>query len=273
MKRLGVCVLYIVLTYFFSQKTYAQVNASFTVDRYNICSGTSILMTNTSTGANRYEWKIDGLHYSYARDTSAVLTEDCYDLKEIKLFSEDSLSGIFDSASIVVEVFDTRYFHWTGTFFNCPGDTISLAVNPEEISTLFSIQASVNVLAGCLTCPSIQFILTQAGTIVDRTSTYAGGCSEVTSYEYFCTSTSIDEKQKNAILFSPNPVRDHLTVANAKSLAIEITIYDLGGKQLFTKNICDRVSYIDLSILSAGVYIIRSKDSQGYGRMQKIIKQ
>ncbi len=272
MKRLFTPNLVFLLLTFSLPDCYSQVIAGFTVDKYNVCSGTSILLNNTSTGANRFEWQIEGIHYSYARDTSAVLQEDCYDLQEIKLIAEDTVSGFLDSVSIIVEVFDTCFFHWTGTFINCPGDTISLATNPEEISTLFTIQPSVNILNGCITCPSIQFVLTQAGTMVDRTSTYSGGCSEITTYEYFCIINAISETADRKINFSPNPLTDRLRVDNPYTSPAELKIYNLKGQQVFLFKIPEGKTLLDLSLLPAGMYFAATRFQDGRISQNKLIK-
>ncbi len=272
MKRLFPhCLIFLILTCSLPD-CFSQVIAGFTVDKYNICSGTSIQLNNTSTGANRFEWQIEGVHYSYTKDTSAVLQEACYALQEIKLLAEDTVSGFIDSASIIVEVFDTCFFHWTGTFLNCPGDTIILAINPEEISTLFTIQPSVNILTGCFTCPSIQFVLTQAGTVVDRTSTYSGGCSEITSYEYFCTINAISETADRKINFSPNPLIDRLQVDNDYTFLVEIKIYNLKGQQVFLFKIPKGKTLLDLSFLPKGMYFVEARYHDGLSSQNKLIK-
>lgn len=273
MKRLIIRHVIFLLLTFSCIDGFSQVIASFTVDRYNVCSGTSVQLNNTSTGANKFEWLIEGTHYSHARDTNVVLQEACYDLQEIKLIVEDTLSGILDSSSIVVEVFDTCFFHWTGTFLNCPGDTISLAINPEETSTLFNIQPSVNILAGCFTCPSIQFILTQPGTIADRTSTYVGGCSEITSYEYFCTINSISETEDRKIKLSPNPVIDRLQVNNTAASAAEIKILNVKGQQVFESKIKAGKTIFDLSQLPEGIYFMHTCYHDGISVQNKLIKR
>jgi hypothetical protein len=103
----------------------AQPVPEFTVDRINICNGTTVQLTNSSTGANNYEWLIDGINYPKSPDTVATLFENCYGVQEIKLYASDTINGLTDSQSIYVDVFDTCFFHWTADIFKCPGDLLN----------------------------------------------------------------------------------------------------------------------------------------------------
>jgi hypothetical protein len=246
--------------------------ASFTVDKYNVCSGSVLNLFNTSTGSNAYEWFIEGSHYSNSRDTSAILIEGCYDLKEIKLIATDTSTGISDSATQVVEVFDTCFFHLTGTFINCPGDTIRLAVNTEETQTQFYISDPVTILTGCQTCPSIEFILLTGGTYVDRTSTYDGGCSEVTSYEYVCWTTGIELPKLDEISVFPNPTTGILQVNILNYSGSKLSIADMLGNLRHEQSIKSEKVTLDLSVFPAGIYVIRIFSGSEVRLMKKVLK-
>ncbi len=252
---------------------FSQPNAEFTTNRTNICSGTSVNFFNSSTGANAYEWFIEGMHYSFSFDTSAILYEGCYDLKEIKLVARDTLSGLSDTVTKTVEVFDTCFFHWTGTFLNCPGDTITLGINSEEIATHFIIPVPVNVIAGCLTCPSITFSFMYPGQMMaDRISTYAGGCTETTTYEYFCTVSDINEINKKVLDIFPNPVSDILTLSTNLELPAELKILDYSGRVLHIQKIYNESTLVDLSYFSLGAYVIQTTSNDGLLVNRKLIK-
>jgi len=235
----------------------SQPIASFEVDRYNICSGQTVHFNNTSTSSNTYEWLIEGTHYSFSRDTLAVLYEGCYDLKEIKLIVGDTITGLFDSATIVVEVFDTCFFHWTGTFINCPNDTIFLAANAEAIATEFFISDPVTILSGCLVCPSIEFILQNSGTYVDRTTTYLGGCLDVTSYEYICFSTEINETIIVSVEIFPNPVTDHILVSTDAQAPARLEVLNITGQLVLDQNLYDKKTLINFSAFPSGIYLCK----------------
>ena len=250
----------------------AQPNASFMVDKYKVCSGSTLNFNNTSTGSNSYEWFIEGIHYSSSRDTSVILIEGCYDLKEIKLIATDTSTGISDSAIQVVEVFDTCFFHLTGTFINCPGDTIRLAINSEEIQTQFYISDPVTILNGCQACPSIEFILLTGGTYVDRTSTYDGGCSEVTSYEYVCWTTGVEVPELEEISVFPNPTTGIIHVNIKNYFESVLSIVDVLGNLKYTQTIKSEKVLIDLSMFPAGIYVIRIFSGTEVRLLQKLLK-
>lgn len=233
-----------------------QPQSSFTVDRYNVCSGTTIILSNTSAGANSFEWKIEGAHYSFQRDTIATLIEPCYDLKELRLIATDTSSNESDSSSIVVEVFDSCFFHWTGDFTLCPGDTVIQAANPEEIATQYVITPPHTLISGCLTCPSIGFVLTTSGTLVDKTSTYLGGCSETTSYHYTCNPLVVRENKIEKITIFPVPT-DQTIIIESISRIKNILITNISGEILFTADdMDDRRKEVDVSGFIRGIYFV-----------------
>jgi hypothetical protein len=245
----------------------AQPNSAFLVNRYNICSGTTLLLDNISNGANSYEWLLQNIdfsfsHYSYCEDTIVTLIEPCYRLQQIKLIATDTLTGFYDSSSIVVEVFDTCFFHWHGTFNRCTGDTIILSYNPEEIATQFIFSESIVILNGCLTCPSIEFILINQGTLVDRKSTYFGGCTELTSFDYICNSIDIRENEENQnerINIFPNPFSSSTTIIFKTAVKnAELRIYDIYGHEIKRiENIFGQEIELSRYNLINGIYYIR----------------
>lgn len=271
-RSLSVFCLVALMTVMFALPVCSQPIANFTPDRWNICSGTPLILTNSSTAANAYEWLIENVHYSFSRDTTVILYEGCYDLKTITLRAWDTLTGAIDTHFVAVEVFDSCFFHWTGDFFNCPGDTINMLVNPEEISTEFTINAPYTLLNGCLTCPSLSIILTTPGTLIDRKSTYTGGCSEITSYHYLCFINDEEELSEVKLRIYPNPVSGSLFIESAEEIK-NISIYDLPGKLVYTRQgqgISN--SSLDVSGFVNGIYFIKAETISGRVLQRKIIK-
>lgn len=62
----------------------------------------------------------------------------------------------------------------------------------------------------------------------------------------------VEEYSLNNIVFYPNPVRDILNIKGATT-ELSLTIYDILGKKLLTKNVTDQV---DVSFLKKGIYFI-----------------
>lgn len=249
----------------------AQPVASFSLDRYNICSGTTFQMINTSTMANKYVWMIEGTVYSNARDTLANLSDSCYDRKEISLIAIDTVSGMSDTARAYTEIIGACYFHWTGTFLSCPGDTISLGIFPEEIATRFTLSAPVTVLAGCETCPFIEFIQLSPSLIVDRRSTYYGDCSEITTYEYFCQTTTVETVENSSFEIFPNPAMDQVKVHIRGRLPESLSLIDLNGQCLFTKKITEPLHHLELKDYPDGVYFLRTQYREGTFKIRRLI--
>lgn len=221
--------------------------------------------------ANKYVWMIEGTVYSNARDTLANLSDSCYDRKEISLIAIDTVSGMSDTARAYTEIIGACYFHWTGSFLSCPGDTISLGIFPEEIATRFTLSAPVTVLAGCDTCPFIEFVQLSPNLVVDRRSTYYGDCSETTTYEYFCQVSPVETIENISVEIFPNPVRDKLSVRIREPLPESLNLFDLNGRCLFTKKITTTVHQLEMQDYPDGVYILRIKYPDGTFEAQKLV--
>jgi hypothetical protein len=211
------------------------------------------MLINNSSGANQYRWFIDGFFYSSSRDTSFNLVENCYDRKDIQLIVCDSATGACDTVHRFVEVFDSCYFHWTGDFFNCPGDTITLHTHNEATGTRWDVIPPTNFLAGCDTCPSISLVLQQAGSMVDETVFYDGGCSEIISFHYLCM-TEVSEIENTLNVF-PNPVIDFLNIEETESKIEEVHVFNSLGILIFKAR--PENGRVDFRNLSRGAYYLR----------------
>ncbi len=238
-------------------KADAQPNASFSLSRTKVCSGKGFSGINNSTGANRWQWKVDGVHYSSAFDTSFLYLEPCWDKKRITLWATDTISFTADSFDAYVEVFDSCFFHWTTDVFACSGDSFTLNKHPEATGTLFSFSSPQMIVAGCDTCPSITFVVNTHGLMVDRKHWYEGGCSEVTSFHYLCgLDVAGPEMEIPEVSVFPNPASSMVTVSSP--LPIErIMVVDPSGRLVAETGGSDRSHTVDLSQYSPGVYFLR----------------
>jgi hypothetical protein len=250
-------------------KTFTQPVSDFILSGHKICSGNEFSLINTSTFANEYEWLIDGNHYSNAKDTTCIIFENCYELYPVMLIACDSVSGNCDSVTQYVEVFDSCFFHWTGDFFACPGDTIHLTTHPEAIHTNWNFQPAATIISGCDTCQSVSFILQQHGTMVDKTVEYNGGCSETTSFHYLCMISNLREVESSISVF-PNPFSTNIKIKSDKIFRKGI-IYDMIGKEIMRIEIKEET---DLSLLENGVFILKLiSDDNELSKGLKLIKQ
>ena len=83
------------------------------------------------------------------------------------------------------------------------------------------------------------------------------------------TITSLNDLAKKEILLYPNPVQHHLYLKNNSGEVLNITIYDLQGREIRK----ERVQYkLDISDLTAGMYIITLEDDRKNRIVERIIK-
>lgn len=84
-------------------------------------------------------------------------------------------------------------------------------------------------------------------------------------------SLATDDFELAGFKYSPNPVKNILTLNNAESID-QIEIFSVLGSSVFSKKINAAHSEIDLSGLSSGIYLLKVK-SNGKEKTVKIIKQ
>lgn len=241
----------------------AQPVAAFTPGRHKVCSGGTVTLTNQSTGSQAYKWFINDVFYSAAVNDSVVLYEPCYDLQSIKLVAIDTNNSLSDTVTTVVEVFDTCYMHYNIEMTNCIGDTILRKSNREAIAASWNINPPVNLLSGCDTCDSVQFILLVIPTRVELHSVYKGGCSQRTTYHYDWCNPFVNSipraVTKNSVEIYPNPVSGILYLRGVETGAT-IELIDILGRN------CTMASpyppkgetrLVDVSGLVPGVYVVK----------------
>ncbi|MCB9223604.1 MAG: T9SS type A sorting domain-containing protein [Crocinitomicaceae bacterium] len=77
------------------------VNADFTASATDICSGTTVNFTNTSTGAVSYTWKIN--EFPFSTSTNAVQNFGASGSFDIELIANDG-AGCLDSTTVTINV-------------------------------------------------------------------------------------------------------------------------------------------------------------------------
>jgi hypothetical protein len=68
--------------------------------------------------------------------------------------------------------------------------------------------------------------------------------------------TGVDELQQAGIKLYPNPVTHNLTVKLGQNRVQRLTITDLTGRVVFTKENLSQTETLDISNLNSGVYLI-----------------
>jgi hypothetical protein len=83
---------------------------------------------------------------------------------------------------------------------------------------------------------------------------------------------AVTEASKAGIKAYPNPVKDIFNIEAAGKIK-SVKVYDVAGKQVFTKDINDAKSQIDFSRFSAGVYVVTTVLEDGKTTSTKVIKK
>jgi hypothetical protein len=253
----------------------AQPVASFSLSRTKVCDGSMVLLSNGSTGANSFKWFVEDTLYSVSMNDSVAMQVDNWDLQSVRLVAANTITGLSDTLTKLVEVFGAAAMHLTGDFTNCIGDTISLQAHPEAIAQDWTITPPHQLIAGCDTCSSVRFVLHTIGTTVDLSSTYDGGCAQLVSFHYMMcnpvTTSAAGPALQHAKLY-PNPVTDDLYIDAGPGLRLNsisicsaagIVVYSVSGKDI-------RIA--DLSSLPCGLYFVKLHFQEGV-ITERIVKQ
>ena len=75
--------------------------------------------------------------------------------------------------------------------------------------------------------------------------------------ENLTTSISSNASIDNSIEIYPNPVKDALSIYNPSETAVSLTIMDVTGKVILTKNLTDSFTQIGVSGIETGIYFVR----------------
>jgi len=252
-------VLLLILLFIVSIAVGAQPVASFDADRYKVCHGNDVALTNTSIGATSYEWYVDNVFYSTDQHVTATLYEPVYGLQAIQLVARDAASGLTDTFTRVVEVMGSAALHLNADPLNCVGDTVRLKVNASALSQHWSIMPQQQLIYGCDTCDSLAFVIHQLGITVDLHSVYQGGCSQNVTYHYFnCNpiGTDVNDPTRGTLNLYPNPATDRIIIEHSAGDEIKrVGIYNGMG------SLCREFTGADLRVLDvsrlAGTYFLK----------------
>jgi photosystem II stability/assembly factor-like uncharacterized protein len=119
-----------------------------------------------------------------------------------------------------------------------------------------------NLNSVCFPTANIGYVAGDAATILNTTDGggYPVGLTENT-------------KKTNSLKIYPNPSSNFVTVEiSAENDLCPVSVFDLNGSEIISRNICGYKSQIDISNLPAGVYFLKCIDKNGV-QVGKIIKQ
>lgn len=72
-----------------------------------------------------------------------------------------------------------------------------------------------------------------------------------------CATSGIIDAKANALMYFPNPATDYITLQNLPSGENDISFFDNAGRVVFQKSINEKSSSVDLTGISAGVYLLK----------------
>lgn len=168
----------------------------------------------------------------------------------------------FNSGSMALKIFTT--------------DPSTPAIT-QNIDSLFANVSNPNVtlqwyLDGTLLTGETNNLLvtTQNGSYVVEV-TNALGCTGTDTIQV--TNTGIaDPSNKNLVSIYPNPINDVLFINNYSANTVEVSIFDLNGKMILKSAAANGINKMDVSTLSAGVYMIEAKAGENTSR-QRLVKK
>lgn len=100
------------------------------------------------------------------------------------------------------------------------------------------------------------------------TSTYG----QVEDYTLNIGQLAVNDITKNGIKAYPNPVKDIFNI-EAQGKIKSVKVFDIAGKQVFTKDINEAKSQIDFSKFSTGVYVVTTTLEDGSTTTTKVVKK
>jgi len=89
-----------------------------------------------------------------------------------------------------------------------------------------------------------------------------------------CNVLSVEENTlSNSVSFFPNPTNDNIEISNDKQLDLNVSIFNIIGKQVLNvNNVSLRKQTLNLSALKSGVYLVQI-EAQGNTITKKLVKR
>lgn len=177
---------------------------------------------------------------------TATFSGTSYSTDQVMVWIDLNNDKDFTDAGEQVLVTPTKTSPWTGS--------ITIPATATIGSTRMRVRLHDSSLGGNLTpC---------------GTSTYG----QVEDYTLNIGTLAVSDVSKNGIKAYPNPVKDIFTI-EAQGKIKSVKVFDITGKQLFTKDINEAKSQIDFSRFNSGVYIVTTTMEDGSTTSSKVIKK
>lgn len=89
----------------------------------------------------------------------------------------------------------------------------------------------------------------------DAVTHYVNSTLFVDNIKVVTNASNVQEQQKPQVLVGPNPSNGHLVIKNTITQNITLELYDVTGRKIFSKQINENISSIDVSNFPMGLYI------------------
>lgn len=127
------------------------------------------------------------------------------------------------------------------------------------------------------------YVVPSQGLVIVRQGNTAGGFNLAASafdnvlWDYInklnCTVTSVKEQESVTYHLYPNPATDLVTIDNPALTLNNITLYDMYGKILLSREVKNETNVrIDLSGIAKGIYVIELKDTNKQSSRSKLLR-
>ncbi|WP_299180092.1 carbohydrate-binding protein [uncultured Aquimarina sp.] len=154
------------------------------------------------------------------------------------------------------------------------GGTIEVRTGSITGTLIGSID--VNTTGGHQNWRTLNSVISNTGGTQDVYLVFTGGSGYLFNVNWIEFNTDSESNKESTfttisdIVMYPNPVTTTTTIRNAANSII--TIYDMNGKEVWSKYVSDNNETMDLSFLSSGIYYAKVNGSQSFSTI-KIAKQ
>jgi len=247
-----------------------------------ICAGTSVTYSAVATNSSTfyYKWVINGTVVSISGNTYTYTPSNGDSIRCV-FSGTGQCSGDPDTVSsntihMVVNALAVPTIVLSGATVAPTGGTVTVTATVTGAGSSYNIKWYCNgILFSTTTTPSVTYTVASGTNIITATVMPLGeGCYDTaTSSSFTITSNNagVTNVIAQAIQIYPNPAHDQLSI-NGTSIT-NITLCNTIGQELISKDAStDKVS-LDISMLPAGIYLVKVTCADGKKIINKIVKQ
>ena len=211
-------------------------------------NGSATVSVSGGTPGYTYTWSPSGGTASTASGlTSGTYTctitdaNSCTKTQSVTITQPAAVNNnVTQSAGVLTATQTGASYQW----YQCPSTIIAGATNQTYTPTIAGDYKADITVSGC---------------------TVTSTCVTVT------TLGSTDFEANAKFIIYPNPTRGVFNIETKE--IVQIAIYDILGKQVFTQNVLEGNTIIDITKLPQGVYVLKTANVEGRTNSYKVIKE